>query len=146
MATILAVAGSRDTVAAGAGLLAVYSLGLGLPFIAAAAAIGPFMRASTAIKKQFGRIEKTVGVLLVGDRNRLPHRRISERIAVADRDLSAVRAGGVRICHSAQAVEAVRWRGRRYWGWSRLLASHKVRSQAPKTPENKRSVIAPAIA
>ena len=38
LATILAVAGSRDTVASGAALLAVYSLGLGLPFIAAAAA------------------------------------------------------------------------------------------------------------
>ena len=34
-------------------------------FIAAAAAIGPFMRASSAPKKQFGRIEKTVGALLV---------------------------------------------------------------------------------
>ena len=65
LATILAVAGSRETVAAGAGLLAVYSLGLGLPFIAAAAAIGPFMRASRAVKKQFGKIEKTVGALLV---------------------------------------------------------------------------------
>jgi cytochrome c-type biogenesis protein len=66
LATILAVAGSRETVAAGAGLLAVYSLGLGLPFLAAAAAIGPFLRASGAIKKRFGAIEKTVGVLLVG--------------------------------------------------------------------------------
>ncbi len=65
LATILAVAGSQNTVAQGAGLLAVYSLGLGLPFIAAAAAIGPFMRASNAVKKQFGKIEKTVGVLLV---------------------------------------------------------------------------------
>jgi len=65
LATILAVAGSRDTAAAGAGLLAVYSLGLGLPFIAAAAAIGPFMRASDAIKRRFGAIEKTVGALLV---------------------------------------------------------------------------------
>jgi cytochrome c-type biogenesis protein len=65
LATILAVAGSRGTAAEGAGLLAVYSLGLGLPFIAAAAAIGPFMRASDAIKKRFGAIERTVGALLV---------------------------------------------------------------------------------
>ncbi len=65
LATILAVAGSRQTVGAGAGLLAVYSLGLGLPFIAAAAAMGPFMRASAHVRKQFGRIEKAVGVLLV---------------------------------------------------------------------------------
>src|SRR5271166_3848034 len=65
LATILAVAGSRETVASGAGLLAVYRLGLGLPFILAAAAMGPFMRASRFVKAQFGRIEKTVGVLLV---------------------------------------------------------------------------------
>jgi cytochrome c-type biogenesis protein len=65
LATILAVAGSEKTVGSGAALLAVYSLGLGLPFILAAAAIGPFIRASSAIRKQFGRIEKTVGVLLV---------------------------------------------------------------------------------
>ena len=45
--------------------LATFNRSLGLPFIAAAAAIGPFMRASNAVKKQFGRIEKTVGVLLV---------------------------------------------------------------------------------
>lgn len=66
LATILAVAGARDSVASGAALLAVYSLGLGIPFIAAAAAIGPFMRASSTVKKRFGAIEKTVGVLLVG--------------------------------------------------------------------------------
>jgi cytochrome c-type biogenesis protein len=65
LATILAVAGSRDTVAAGAGLLAVYSLGLGVPFLIAAAAMGPFLRASGAIKKRFGAIEKAVGALLV---------------------------------------------------------------------------------
>ena len=61
LATILAVAGSRDTVASGAALLAVYSLGLGLPFILAAAAIGPFIRASRHLRAQFGRIEKAVG-------------------------------------------------------------------------------------
>jgi cytochrome c-type biogenesis protein len=65
LATILAVAGSRDTVASGAALLAVYSLGLGVPFIVAAAAIGPFIRASRHLRAQFGRIEKAVGVLLV---------------------------------------------------------------------------------
>src|ERR1700733_3232479 len=55
LATILAVAGSRDTVASGAALLAIYSLGLGRPFI----------RASRHLRTQFGRIEKAVGVLLV---------------------------------------------------------------------------------
>ena len=74
---------------------ATFNRNLGLPFIAAAATIGPFMRASNAVKKQFGKIEKTVGVLLVATGVAFPDRRVSERIAVADRDLSAVRAGGV---------------------------------------------------
>ena len=42
LAAILAVAASEATVTKGAGLLAVYSLGLGIPFIAAAFAVEPF--------------------------------------------------------------------------------------------------------
>ena len=44
LAAILTVAGSEATVARGALLLAVYSAGLGLPFIAAAVAVGPSLR------------------------------------------------------------------------------------------------------
>ena len=65
LATILAVAGSRDTVASGAALLAVYSLGLGLPFIAAAAAIGPFMRASRHRASSSARLRRRSASLLV---------------------------------------------------------------------------------
>src|SRR2546430_309419 len=42
LAAILAVAASHATVGRGASLLAVYSLGLGVPFIVAALAVGPF--------------------------------------------------------------------------------------------------------
>ena len=42
LAAILAVAASEATVAKGAGLLAVYSLGLGIPFLLAAFAVEPF--------------------------------------------------------------------------------------------------------
>jgi cytochrome c-type biogenesis protein len=42
LAAILAVAASEQTVAKGASLLAVYSLGLGIPFVIAAFAIEPF--------------------------------------------------------------------------------------------------------
>ena len=41
LAAILAVAASKETVAKGAGLLAVYSAGLGIPFVLAALAIEP---------------------------------------------------------------------------------------------------------
>ena len=77
-------------------LLAVYSLGLGLPFILAAAAIGPFMRASRHLRAQFGRIEKAVGVLLDCDRRRIPDRRLPEPFYLADRDVSAVRPDRVK--------------------------------------------------
>lgn len=65
LAAILAVAGTQDTVAQGAGLLAVYSLGLGLPFIGAALAIEPFVDFLAGFKRHFGKVEKIVGVLLV---------------------------------------------------------------------------------
>src|SRR5207244_7089829 len=42
LAAILAVAASKETVTTGAGLLAVYSAGLGIPFLVAAFAIEPF--------------------------------------------------------------------------------------------------------
>jgi cytochrome c-type biogenesis protein len=65
LAAILAVAGSQETVLRGAALLAVYSAGLGLPFLAAAAAMGPFMGFMQTFKKHFGKVEKVVGALLV---------------------------------------------------------------------------------
>ncbi len=65
LAAILAVAGSEDTVARGAGLLAVYSAGLGVPFLIAAIAIEPFFRFLTSFKKHFAMVERVVGVLLI---------------------------------------------------------------------------------
>ena len=65
LAAILAVAGSEDTALKGAGLLAVYSAGLGLPFLGAALAIEPFFRFIKRFSRHFGKVEKVVGVLLV---------------------------------------------------------------------------------
>ena len=65
LAAILAVAGSEDTVWKGAGLLAVYSAGLGLPFLGAALAVEPFFRFINRFSRHFGKVERVVGVLLV---------------------------------------------------------------------------------
>jgi cytochrome c-type biogenesis protein len=65
LAAILAVAASQDTLGKGAGLLAVYSLGLGIPFLLAALAIEPCMGFLKRFKKHFGKVEGVVGVLLV---------------------------------------------------------------------------------
>ena len=65
LAAILAVASSEDTVAKGAGLLAVYSAGLGLPFLLAALAMEPFVRFLKRFKAHFAMVERVVGVLLV---------------------------------------------------------------------------------
>jgi cytochrome c-type biogenesis protein len=65
LAAILAVAASQATVAKGAGLLAVYSLGLGLPFIVAALAVEPFAAFLTRFRSHLARVEQAMGGLLV---------------------------------------------------------------------------------
>jgi cytochrome c-type biogenesis protein len=65
LAAILAVAASEQTVAKGASLLAVYSLGLGIPFIVAAFAIEPFAAFLARFKKHLHRVEQVMGGLLV---------------------------------------------------------------------------------
>ena len=65
LAAILAVAASEATVAKGAGMLAVYSLGLGIPFIVAAMAIEPFAAFLARFRAHLGLVEKAMGGLLV---------------------------------------------------------------------------------
>jgi cytochrome c-type biogenesis protein len=65
LAAILSVAASEATVTRGAGLLAVYSAGLGIPFLLAAFAIERFSSFFSRIKHHLGTIERAMGVLLV---------------------------------------------------------------------------------
>lgn len=65
LAAILAVAASEQTVTKGASLLAVYSMGLGVPFIVAAFAIEPFAGFLARFKKYLRRVEQVMGGLLV---------------------------------------------------------------------------------
>jgi cytochrome c-type biogenesis protein len=65
LAAILAVAAAEQTVTRGASLLAVYSLGLGIPFIVAAFAIEPFAAFLARFRKHMLRVEQAMGALLV---------------------------------------------------------------------------------
>ncbi|MEE4015081.1 cytochrome c biogenesis protein CcdA [Roseibium sp. FZY0029] len=65
LAAILFVAGSSDTTWHGAGLLAVYALGIGLPFILAAAFASRFLKLAGRFRKHMGTVEKIMGGLLV---------------------------------------------------------------------------------
>ncbi|MEA2872767.1 MAG: cytochrome c-type biosis protein [Hyphomicrobiales bacterium] len=65
LAVILAIAASEATVTKGAGLLAVYSLGLGIPFLAAAFAVEPFAKFLARFRGYLPAVEKTMGGLLV---------------------------------------------------------------------------------
>jgi len=65
LAAILAVAASEQTVAKGAMMLAVYSLGLGIPFIIAAFAVEPFAAFLARFRAYLGLVEKAMGGLLV---------------------------------------------------------------------------------
>ncbi|MGB7285885.1 MAG: cytochrome c biogenesis protein CcdA [Salaquimonas sp.] len=65
LAAILFVAGSEDTALRGASLLAVYSLGIGIPFIIAGAFASRFIKWANRFKKHMRRIEQTMGLLLI---------------------------------------------------------------------------------
>jgi cytochrome c-type biogenesis protein len=65
LAAILAVAASETTVLKGAGLLAVYSLGLGVPFLIAALAVEPFAAFLLRFRSHLAHMEKVMGGLLV---------------------------------------------------------------------------------
>jgi cytochrome c-type biogenesis protein len=65
LAAILAVAASEATLAKGAGLLGVYSVGLGVPFILAAFAVEPFAAFLIHFRAHLGAVERAMGGLLV---------------------------------------------------------------------------------
>ncbi len=65
LAGILALAASEHTVARGAGMLAVYSAGLGLPFLIASVMLKGFLKLSAGLKKHLHRVEQAMGALLV---------------------------------------------------------------------------------
>jgi cytochrome c-type biogenesis protein len=65
LAAILAVAASETTVMKGASLLAVYSMGLGIPFLIAAAFIEPFAEFLARFRKHIMHVERVMGGLLV---------------------------------------------------------------------------------
>lgn len=65
LAAVLSVAASRSTALEGAGLLGLYSLGLGVPFFLAGIAIGPFLTFFQGFKKHLHTVERIMGGLLV---------------------------------------------------------------------------------
>jgi cytochrome c-type biogenesis protein len=65
LAAILALAGSGETVASGAFLLFVYSLGIGLPFLLAAGFAPAFLGWSRSFRPRLQMVEKVMGAFLV---------------------------------------------------------------------------------
>jgi cytochrome c-type biogenesis protein len=65
LAAILSLAASEATVAKGAGLLAVYSAGLGIPFLIAAFAIDSFAGVLARCRTWLPTVERVMGALLV---------------------------------------------------------------------------------
>ena len=65
LASVLMVATSGDSIGYGISLLTVYAAGLGIPFLAAAFAVKPFMKFLSRFKSQMRKIELTIGGLLI---------------------------------------------------------------------------------
>lgn len=65
LATILFTAGAAETSAEGALLLLAYAAGMTVPFVLAAAFIGPFLQMARRLRPHMGKIEKAMGAMLV---------------------------------------------------------------------------------
>ena len=65
LGTMLALAGSEETVGQGAVLLGVYSAGIAIPFLIAAAFAGRFMLWMRRFRRHLGKVEKAMGGFLV---------------------------------------------------------------------------------
>src|SRR5437762_13919290 len=65
LAAILSVAAAEATMAKGAGLLAVYSAGLGIPFLIAAFMVERFSALFSRSKRHLVSVERAMGVLMV---------------------------------------------------------------------------------
>ena len=65
LAVILAIASTEDSVASGAGLLAVYSAGLGVPFLLAALGVSNFLAVFKQFRAHLAKVEKVMGGLRV---------------------------------------------------------------------------------
>src|SRR3954466_6187379 len=65
LAAILSVAAAEAKVAKGAGLLAVYSAGLGIPFLIAAFMVEQFSALFSRMKRHLVSVERAMGVLMV---------------------------------------------------------------------------------
>jgi cytochrome c-type biogenesis protein len=65
LAAILLVAASEESIFYGASLLGTYALGIGIPFILAAAFLPSFMRFTQRFRRHLGTVEKLLGAFLV---------------------------------------------------------------------------------
>lgn len=65
LAAILSVAASETTVTKGAGLLAVYSAGLGIPFLIAAFMVERFSAVLARMKNHLATVERVMGALMI---------------------------------------------------------------------------------
>jgi len=65
LAVILSIAAAEATVTKGAGLLAIYSAGLGIPFLLAAFMIEQFSSLFARMKRHLSKVEHAMGILMV---------------------------------------------------------------------------------
>ncbi|QQP88953.1 cytochrome c biogenesis protein CcdA [Skermanella sp. TT6] len=66
LAAILFVAGGEADAARGALLLAVYAAGIGIPFLAAALVVRPFLRLAKRLRRHMPVVEGVIGLSLIG--------------------------------------------------------------------------------
>ena len=65
LATILTLAAQSSSIGHGILLLLCYGIGIGIPFLIAAAAVGPFMRAAAHVRSAMKWVEYSLGAIMI---------------------------------------------------------------------------------
>lgn len=65
LATVLLMAAQQDSTVYGISLLSAYAAGMGLPFLVAAIAAGPFLRFMTGMRQHYRKVEIALGSILI---------------------------------------------------------------------------------
>ena len=131
LATVLAVAANEGSLGTGVKLLAVYSLGLGIPFVLAAVAMRPFMGFMKRFRRHLGVVEKVMGAVLVLAGALFiasPVREWIGAVVPAFRVVPAVLGGMLLLAGIPLLFGIVEWLGRRMGGAAGPLAPRAARA------------------
>ncbi len=108
LATILAVAASKESIGQGGLLLSIYSAGLGVPFVLAAFGVGNFVSSSETLSRTAAPGGTNHGRAAYHHRRHVPHRNHTDRFVLAARGVSRTCSSRIVAMQNTKDIASAR--------------------------------------